>query len=271
MASESQGPVVSGILALTPAESKRLIAKAVVRLPEVRRAREEGRIIVGNGTTTGFVAAELLGEDLPWFKFCAGLICDGMLASTRKEDRMLPYVFDKGVPVDIPSREAVAELKAHDVFVKSGNAVDPAGNVGVLMGDDMGGTIGTSLGVLAARGINLVCPVGLEKLVPSVVDAAKKCGSLRFKYALGSPVGLMPVTIGKTITEIQALDILTGVSATHVASGGIGGSEGAVVLVVEGTDEQVSRTIKLVQEIRSTTKNIERLAPIAWREVRYQP
>ena len=57
-----EGDTVRGIFALTPAESKRLIAKAVVRLPEVRHAWENGRIIIGNGTTTGFVAAELLGQ-----------------------------------------------------------------------------------------------------------------------------------------------------------------------------------------------------------------
>lgn len=263
-----EGEGVSGIFALTPAESKRLIAKAVVRLPEVKRAWETGRIIVGNGSTTGFVAAELLGEDLPWFNYCAGLICDGMLASTRKEDRMRPFVFDKGQVVEGGSRDYVAELKGGDVFIKSGNAVDLDGNVGVLVGDDKGGTIGTSIGIIAARGIHLICPVGLEKLVPSVLDAAPKLGISKFKYAIGNPVGYIPVTIGKTITEIQALEILTGVAATHVASGGLGGSEGAVVLVVEGDDQQVSRTMELVQEIKATTKNIEKLNPLAWHGVR---
>ncbi|MHB1417255.1 MAG: hypothetical protein ACYC1C_18570 [Chloroflexota bacterium] len=267
MASNEQGSVVSGILALTPAESKRLIAKAVLRLPEVQRARETGRIIVANGTTTAPIAAELLGKDVPPFNYSAGVICDGMLAETRKEDRLLPCVFDKGQPVQIGLRDAVADLKAGDVFIKSGNAVDPAGNVGVLMADKMGGTIGTSIGVLVARGIKTICPVGLEKMVPSVLAAAEKCGTQRFKYALGSPVGLMPVTFAQTVTEIQALAILTGACATHVASGGIGGSEGSVVLVVEGSDEVVSRTIGLVREIKAEAKNVAKEAPITWREV----
>ncbi len=263
----AEGDTVSGIFALTPAESKRLIAKAVVRLPEVKRAWEQGRIVIGNGTTTGFVAAELLGNDLPWFNFCAGLICDGMLASTRKEDRMLPFVFEKGKVLEGGTRDLVSELKGGDVFIKSGNAVDVDGNVGVLVGDEKGGTIGSSIGVLAARGIHLVCPVGLEKLVPSVLDAAPRLGISKFKYAIGNALGYIPVTFAHTITEIQALEVLTGVTATHVASGGIGGSEGAVVLVVEGDDAAVSRTMKLVQEIKDSTKNVAKLGEITWRGV----
>ncbi|MHB1131972.1 MAG: hypothetical protein ACYC4L_06230 [Chloroflexota bacterium] len=263
----AEGDTVSGIFALTPAESKRLIAKAVVRLPEVRRAWESGRIIIGNGSTTGFVAAELLGEDLPWYNFCAGLICDGMLASTRKEDRMLPYVFDRGQLQQGGTRDFVAELQGGDVFIKSGNAVDVDGNVGVLVGDPRGGTVGTSLGIIAARGVHLICPVGLEKLVPSVLDVAPRLGISKFKYAIGNPVGYIPITMGNTVTEIQALDILTGVTASHVASGGLGGSEGAVVLVVEGEDDAVRRTMGLVQEIKDTTRNIEKLNPIDWHGV----
>jgi hypothetical protein len=38
----------------------------------------------------------------------------------------------------------------------------------------------------------------------------------------------MPVVNATVVTEIQALRILTGVKTTHVASGSIGGCEGAV-------------------------------------------
>lgn len=258
------GSVVSAIFALTPAESKRLIAKAVVRLPEVRRAWENGRIVVANGTTNAFVAAELLKTEVSAFNFSAGLICEGMLAATAKEERLLPYVFDKGKPAQIGIRDAVEQMGKDDVFIKGGNAVDLEGNVGVLMADERGGTIGTSLGIIAARGINLVCPVGLEKLVPSVVEAASKCGIGRFKHALGLQVGLMPVTIGRTVTEIEALEVLMGVEATHVAGGGMGGAEGSVVLVVEGSDEQVDRTVELIQLIKAEAKPIQKTGRIAW-------
>lgn len=267
MLNERAEPKVSGIFALTPAESKRLIAKAVVRLPEVVAAYGTGRIVVANGTTNAFVAAELLGKDVPWFNYAAGVICDGLLAETNKEDRLLPYVFDKGEVVEVGIRDAVLGCRRHDVFIKGANAVDPQGNVGIAMADDRGGTIGSSLSVITARGAYLVCPVGLEKLVPNVPDAARKCGIYRFQYALGSPVGLMPVTNAKVVTEIEALRLLTGVAATHVASGGVGGSEGAVVLVAEGNEAQVASTIKLVREIKEQTKNVEKAGPITWRPV----
>ena len=52
------------------------------------------------------------------------------------------------------------------------------------------------------------------------------------------------------VTEIQALEILTGVTATHVASGGVAGSEGAVILVVEGVEAVVLKAFELVQSIK---------------------
>ncbi|MCD6465357.1 hypothetical protein J7L27_03200, partial [Candidatus Bathyarchaeota archaeon] len=60
---------------------------------------------------------------------------------------------------------------------------------------------------------------------------------------------LMPVT-GLIVTEIEALKILTGVDATLVSSGGIAGAEGAVRLLVEGTKEQVEKTLSLLQTIK---------------------
>ncbi len=52
------------------------------------------------------------------------------------------------------------------------------------------------------------------------------------------------------ITEIQAFEVLADVSATHVASGGIGGSEGTVVLVLEGNEADIDRAFELVKEIK---------------------
>lgn len=92
--------------------------------------------------------------------------------------------------------------------------------------------------------------MGLEKLVPSVIEAARKAGIDRMKYATGDRVGLFPLVNATVVTEIEALEILTGVKATQVASGGIGGSEGAVTLVAEGTDEQVAAAFELIRGIK---------------------
>ena len=51
-------------------------------------------------------------------------------------------------------------------------------------------------------------------------------------------------------TEIQALGVLAGVKATHVGSGGVGGSEGAVVLSIEGEESHVEKAFELVKSIK---------------------
>jgi hypothetical protein len=63
-------------------------------------------------------------------------------------------------------------------------------------------------------------------------------------------VALMPVVSAKVVTEIQALEILTGAHAVHVSSGGVGGSEGAVVIALEGSDETVKRAFDLVKSVK---------------------
>jgi hypothetical protein len=54
---------VSGILVLTPAESKRLIAKAVLAMTQVKRALEKGRVIIANGIGGCEGAVALVVED----------------------------------------------------------------------------------------------------------------------------------------------------------------------------------------------------------------
>jgi hypothetical protein len=58
------------------------------------------------------------------------------------------------------------------------------------------------------------------------------------------------LTNANVVTEIQALKILAGVSAKLVAAGGIGGSEGSVVLVAEGGGPDVKRAFSIVESIK---------------------
>lgn len=55
---------MKAIISLTVPEGKRLIAKAVVHLPEVKRARETGKILLKGGTTVSAIAQELVGAPL---------------------------------------------------------------------------------------------------------------------------------------------------------------------------------------------------------------
>jgi len=53
---------VRALLVFTPAESKRFIAKAVARLPEVTHALKNSEIVIGYGSTNVRVAEEIMGE-----------------------------------------------------------------------------------------------------------------------------------------------------------------------------------------------------------------
>ncbi|NIM04713.1 MAG: hypothetical protein GTO55_02130 [Armatimonadetes bacterium] len=235
---------------LTPAESKRLIAKGVAAMPEVRNALDKGRLIISNGTTNAFVAEELLGIEVPKVKFAAGIVAEGRLGVTDNDERLPPFVTVKGKRVDTSWQEVLREFEAPDVFIKGANAVDPEGVAGVLVASPEGGTVGASLGILGARGCHLIAPVGLERLVPSVMEATRHMGIGRIHKAMGFPCGLVPLPAAQVITEVQALQELAEVEVWHVASGGIAGAEGAVVLVLEGDEKEVEKAFSLIESVK---------------------
>ena len=239
-----------GIVVITPSESRRLLAKGVLALPEVQRSLKDGLFVICRGITTAFVAEEVLGDTLNKPNCTAGIVTDGRLASTLPEEGQGPWVFRDGDLTPDGFDQALKDLTATDVVVKGVNAVDAEGNVGVIAANWVGGTIGAVWPTVTARGTNFVIPVGLEKLIPSVNEAVQKCGQGMFKYVMGAKIGLMPVMQGLVVTEIEALAMLTGVSATHVASGGVGGSEGSVIISLEGSDETVKRAFELVKSIK---------------------
>ena len=52
---------ISAMLVLNPAESRRLLAKATVALPEVQNAWKNGTIIIARGITNAYVTEEFFG------------------------------------------------------------------------------------------------------------------------------------------------------------------------------------------------------------------
>ena len=241
---------VSAIVVLTPSESKRLLGRAVAALPEVKRALEGGRLIIGNGTTNAFVAEEFVGQKVPPLHFAAGAIFDGKLSVWPADRRLDAFCLEKGEVTDRPWTDFVQEFKAGDVFVKGANAVDATGAAGVLVFDRSAGTIGRALPIVSARGGHLIMPVGLEKLVPSVVDAAYACHPARLIAGMGGTPALIPVVNARVITEVEAFGILCGVDATHVASGGVDGCEGSVVLVLSGERAVVENAYALAESLK---------------------
>jgi hypothetical protein len=137
-----------------------------------------------------------------------------------------------------------------DILIKGANAVDPFGNVGVLMAGAGGGTMGQFYMALKAQGVATLYPVGLEKLIPSVEEAARYGGKLQLGRSIGCRVGMACVADGRAFTEIEAIESLFGAEAIHYASGGWAGAEGSVTLIVEGDDVEVNRCLDMIETIK---------------------
>jgi hypothetical protein len=244
------------VVTLTPSESKRLIAEGIMKLEEVQRALKHGTIIITLGTTNAYVAEEILNavseskERIDKQRYAAGVITDRGLCVVPKEERVKEVILKNGKISEEHTSEAIEKLSANDVFIKGANALDATETAGILMANPLGGTIGSALGTVMARGVHFIIPVGIEKTVPySIAEAAKRVGIGKCPRALGWPVGLMPVH-GKVITELEALKILGADDAFPLAAGGVEGGEGSVIICVEGSVEKLDELMTLVTEIK---------------------
>jgi len=261
---------------LTPPESKCFISKAIARMDVVKKAAAEGTIVIHASSTSYFLVKELTG-DIPrtdhWVHggvFPQGLCTE--MGSSRKPTQAPPppvpnappkkfnadwfpfkwVIKDHKLTSGIPLGKILEEMRPDDVYVKGCNAVDAEFHAGVLFGHDGGGTIARVMGAQAQKGFNVILAVGLEKFIPGTILQAAKATARNeeFDYGMGMPCGLYPVKGGKTVTEIQAVEILSGAKAIPIAAGGLGGAEGAVVLAIEGDKEQVTKVIGFVEECK---------------------
>ena len=233
---------------LTVPESKRLIAKGVAALPEIQQALASGTVVITLGTTNAFVAEELLGRSIDRDVFAAGFIDDRWNLNARI-DEAKEIVLRNGKPVEVPVQELIDSLGAGDVVIKGGNALDPWGTVGVLLGASSGGTVGRYLPPALARGVEIVIPIGLEKAIhASVTDLAAELGSGRIDRCMGLPAGMYPL-VGRVVTEIDALETLFAVEVMQVAAGGVGHGAGSVSLLIKGEDKAVNAAFELVSAL----------------------
>jgi hypothetical protein len=243
---------ISALVILNPSESRRLLAKATVTLPEVQKAMKNGMIIIGRGITNAYVTEELLKTIVePKAGQTVGLICNGFANVHAGPPPSTWHVIRKGKVVEgADSNVEILKFGPDDVFIKGANAIDLQGNAGVYASGMKGGTIGMCWPIVTSRGSHLIQPVGLEKLVPSVHDAAFHSGIYHFQYSMGLPGKIFPVTSSKVVTEIQAFALLAGVRACQIAAGGVGGSEGAIALALEGEEKKVEKAFELAKSVK---------------------
>jgi len=232
---------------LTVAESKRLIAKGIAKEERVRRAMEKGMVIVTPGTTNGYVVEELTGQKIDRKKFVTGHTLPSNYTGPSLTFELPILIIQKGEYLNLPLREAVKMLKAGDVVIKGANALNyERRQCGVLVGHPEGGTAGSIIGAVVARRVIFLHPVGLEKCVTlDLNDVALKL--MKDVPASGPTLWVLP---GEIFTEIEALRLLAGVECVHVASGGIGGAEGAVWLAIFGDKTRIDYAMSFLDSIK---------------------
>jgi len=233
---------------LTVSESKRLIGLGVAALPVVKRASQAGTIAIARGSTNGYVAEAILGRQIDRVGFTTGLVLPaGRKASELRDNREVgEIVIERGIVVAGKTMaEAAKSMGPDDVLIKGANALNYQKQVaGILIQSAAGGTIGGIIGAVMGRHITLVIPVGLEKEISADIVEANRA----LERHLRPPRSLWPVT-GVIVTEIEALNLLTGVQAIQIGAGGVGGAEGSIRLLIRGTPEQMRAAGRLLERI----------------------
>jgi hypothetical protein len=245
--------VVQAQRVLTVSEGKRLIARAIVQMPVVQQALKNGLVIVCKGTTTTYVARELLNADIPHGAFLIGRVYPEKggkrLKPTPGIDEII--LINGKRQNDLSLAEAVKRLKAGDVVIKGANALNyerklAAGLLGVP--NPGAGTSGKIIPAIIGTKAHLIIPVGLEKEIGSnIVEVVKAMQTPT--TTLGNDLSMVLFT-GDIVTEIEALQTLAGVSVLHVASGGIGGAEGSIRLLLRGSKQQVEKALKVIDDVQ---------------------
>ena len=234
------------IFSLTVAESKRLIAKGVAQADFVCRAMENGIFTMGSGTTNGYLYEEITGETIDKMQFVTGRTLPSNYEGPELSYTHPDLVIRKGERVDLTMAEALEQMDAGDILVKGVNALNYDRNqAGVLIGHPTGGDVGAALGSVISRRICYLHPVGLEKnMSTDLHEVADRLN--RDPDGKGASLWVVP---GVIFTEIEALQVLAGVEALHISSGGVGGAEGAVWLALFGRADQLDKAQKVVQEV----------------------
>ncbi|MHA1944387.1 MAG: hypothetical protein ACW96M_08330 [Candidatus Thorarchaeota archaeon] len=239
------------LVTLTPAESKRLIARGLLATDIIQNALKNGYLCITMGTTSSYLAEEILGE-YNKTRHIAGITVPKGLAITDKKTRAFDAIFHKGAYLENKKViDVLDQLGPKDIIIKSANALDENYIPIVLLASETGGTVGTFLGSAAAKNIKILVPVGLEKSIPVAYE--EFCGQFGkddWDYSIGTPVGAIAITEGIAFTEIEAVEALFEASAIPIAAGGVNGAEGSISLFIEGGDEEMARAHEFFTDLK---------------------
>lgn len=243
----------AALAVLSPAQSRRLVAKGAVACPIVQKAFADGMIIITRGITNAYVCEEFFGISIEnKANQTVGLVANGILNISTSPPPCEMHVIRKGSVVPgADSNVEIQTMQKGDVVIKGANAIDHTGLTGTYASSLKSGTMGATWPFVTARGGEFIIPVSLEKLVPCVMQAARHSGVYHYQLTTGLPAKVVPLVEAKAITEIQALAILCGVQAYQTGAGGVAGSEGSVHLAIEGDEDKVQKAFELIESLKT--------------------
>jgi hypothetical protein len=237
-------------IVLSGEEAKRIIAKGIVALEEVKRAKEDGIVFVSRGSTNAYILEELLGEEIEKEKYAVGMILRDRLCLNREMIGEVAII--KGEVIKMSADEVIEKMDSDDVFIKGASVIDRNFIPGVLLANERGGVVGKTLGSIYARGVNLIIPASVMKFLPvELRDLVRDSGITRVEYSTGIPVGISPL-YGRLFTEIDAFEVLFGVRTFPLGFSDLDGA--CIAFLLEGEDGDVRRAIDLIREIKGEKK-----------------
>ena len=243
---------------LTPAAGKRLIGMAIAVHPHLLSSLENGIVAIVAGTTNGYVAEEILRLTGNLEGFSRDAFFRGITMPPSKPVDDTGRLAGHNFPGDViivkgdwqkgkTLSDVAGEMKSGDLILKGANSVNiNTGTAAVLVGHPQGGTIIEAMKAVAGRRTRLIIPVGLEKRV--------SCSLEEISRKINSPgaSGLRMISFqGEIVTELEAISLLSGATASLFAGGGVCGAEGSVWIAVEGGKEKEEKIKNIVNSIKN--------------------
>jgi len=247
-----EGDVMAGVN-LTVAEGKRLIAKGIANLPQVKERLKSGTIVITTGSTNTYVAEELIGLAEPHGSFVIGYITPRGKGIPRDYKNTKDIVIINGEWVDTDFAEVLRKADENVIVFKGANILNyEKKQSAVYFTSEDGGP---------ARMVNetraqLIIPIGLEKeIFGDLNDYAQLLDSKNER--LSSLPRLWIHKRGEIFTEIEAIKAIASVNVVPYAAGGIAGREGGVSFAVYGKREEVQKVLDFVATIQGEAPFIE--------------
>lgn len=235
---------------LTAPESRKLIARALSQLDEVRDALKSSKIVVCTGSISPDILEALgfgpIQEEERGLYICGMIRGEGLCTTDFDVVRSATFI-ERGSLIEKSGREFMKNFGAGDVYIKSPNILDRNGVAGVLAGAPECGGVGRMVyeieecGYIAPTLLLKSAPIDLYDLSETVTPEDYKRDASGFvRYSCGMPVNLVPLPERtKVVTEIEAIERVFGLSAKPIGMSGVGSGADTVALSVEGPEEDV--------------------------------